>query len=305
MITTEPYEFKYSPKTFPEMIVSDELKPQLEKALVELPNLLLYGPPGTGKSTFADILKKMPGVEMLKLNCSDETGIDAIRDKVKSYATSVSMNGIKYVYLNEVDYLSVNAQAMLRDLMEGVQSVTRFILCCNYIHKVIEELQDRCQVYELTNPPAAQVAMRCFHILDSEGVTYDKKTVINLVKTIWKRRPSVRKVLVTLKQNVIDGVLRDEIVVSHSEDTFKEVVAAMQTKNPLAVRTILKSHQIDYSGLYAYIFDLLFTSEDSVFAKDGSAIKILGNAARWDSTMAIKEVNFMTAYIEMTEQGVV
>ena len=303
---TEPYEFKYAPTRFEDIILNDDIKPQLHKALTELPSMLIYGPPGVGKGTFVEVLKHTNDIDMLKINCSDETSIDNIREVVKSYATAVNIDGkLKYVYLNEVDYLSLPAQALLRDLMESVQSVTRFVLCCNYIHKILPELEDRCQFFELTNPPAAQVAMKCFAVLDAEGVRYNKKTVIEMIKSIWKRRPSVRKALVTLKQNVVDGVLAETIRISHSEDTYKEVLEAMKSGNPIAVRTLLKSHQIDYDGLYSYIFDMLYTEEENVFKKDGAAIKLLGEAARWNAITAIKEVNFMTAYNDMLGNGVV
>lgn len=303
-MSTALYEFKYSPQTFDEIIVSDEVKPKLQKALKELPNIMLIGPAGVGKGTFVDVLRKETGIECLKLNCSDETGIDVIRDKVKSFATSVGFGGLKLVYLNESDYLSPNAQAMLRDLMEQVQKYTRFVYCCNYGHKMIPELQSRCQVIELSNPPAVEVAKRCIYILDNEGVTYNKKTVIELVKSIWKKRPDIRKTLVTLRENVVDGVLPEQIVMSSSEEVYQNILTAMVQGNPEALRTLLKSHAIDYTALYTFIHEALMV-EDKVFKKDAEAICHIGNAMRWDALCAIREINFMTMYFEMLKDGTV
>ena len=300
----ELYEYKYAPKTFNEMVLSEDIRVKLQKALDELPNIILFGPSGTGKGTFVEILKETKKLDMLKLNCSDETGIDAIRDKVKSFATSAGFGGIKIVYLNEADYLSTNAQAMLRDLMESVQKVTRFVLCCNYIHKLIPELLSRCRVIELSNPPAADVVKRCWGILDSEGVKYDKRTVIDLVKSIWKRKPDIRKTLVVLKENVVDGVLQNTIQMSAFDEVYSEILKAMKSGDPESVRSILKSHQMDYTGLYLHLYDSLMT-EDEVFKKDGEAILLLGEHDYRDNIVGNREINFMTMYFQMMTNGVV
>lgn len=304
-MSTNLYEFKYMPNSFDEMILSKEVRPILRKAMEELPNMVLYGPPGTGKGTFVDVLKRTKKLDVLKINCSDETGIDVIRDRVKSFATAGSMDGaIKIVYLNEADYLSLNAQAMLRDLMEATQKRTRFIFCCNYIHKMMDELDSRCQFIELTNPPAIDVVKKAWAVLDAEGVQYDKKVVVELVKTIWKRRPDIRKIMVVLRQNVVDGVLSSNIQMSASDAVYGELLEAMKTGDPEGVRVILKSHQIDYTGLYKYLYDALMT-EDTLFKKDGEAILLVGEHDYRDNLVANREINFITMYFQMVMKGVV
>ena len=304
MNINELYEFKYAPKSFDEMILTDEVKVKLNSALEELPNIILFGPSGTGKGTFVDVLKKTKNLDMLKMNCSDETGIDAIRDKVKSFATSAGFGGIKIVYLNEADYLSTNAQAMLRDLMESVQKVTRFVLCCNYVHKIIPELMSRCRVIELTNPPAIDTVKRCWAILDAEGVKYDKKVVVELVKSIWKQKPDIRKTLVVLKENVINGVLINNIKISSYDEVYSKIITSMKSGDPDEVRSILKSHQIDYTGLYLHLYNTLMSDED-VFKKDGEAILLLGEHDYRDNIVGNREINFMTMYFQMLTNGVV
>ena len=299
-----PYEFKYMPKTFDEMILSEDVKPVLQKALKEMPNLILSGPSGTSKGTYVDILRTTTGIDTLKLNCSDFTGVDDIREKVKPFATSVGFGEIKLVYLNEADFLSINAQGMLRDLMESVQKYTRFILACNYPHKIIDELFSRCQHIELMNPPALDVAKRCFYILDQEGVQYNKKTVIELVKKIWKKKPDVRKTFVVLKENVIDGVLRDQIQMSASEETYGEILNNMKIGDPEKVRVILKSNQIDYTSMYRFLYDALMGDAD-VFSKDGEAIILVGEHDYRDNLVANREINFMAMYFNMLTKGVV
>lgn len=304
IMTTELFEFKYAPKTMDDMIVSPDLREKLTKAIKELPNMILIGPPGTGKGTFVDILRRETGIDCLKINCSDETGIDNIREKVKDFATSVGFGGIKLVYLNEADFLSMSAQAMLRDLMESVQSVTRFVLCGNYGYKIIPELYDRCQLFELTNPPAKDTVQRCWSILDKEGIKYDKKLVVDMVKDIWSKGASVRRCLVTLRQNITNGVLSSNITLSSFDKVYDDILQSMKSGDPDKVRTLLKSNQVDYVALYKHLYEALMGGDD-VFKKDAQAILHVGEHLHRDGVSSIKEVNFMHMYFKMLSDGTV
>ena len=153
------WEFKYEPRKFDLMILNDEIRGLLREAIKTRPNMLIYGLPGVGKGTFVNNLIKENGLEnhTLKINASDETGIDAIRMKVKTFAQAMSIDKMKLVYLNEADSLSSGpqgAQKMLRDLIESTQSNTQFILACNYEQYIIDELKSRCQLFHIANPPA-------------------------------------------------------------------------------------------------------------------------------------------------------
>lgn len=307
-MSIEKFEFKWEPKTFDEMILSPDIKEQLRKAIDEKPNMLLVGPPGTGKGTFTNVFLKETGIgekrNYIKINCSDETGIENIRDRVKSFSMGVSFEGLKIVYLNECDYLSINAQAMLRDLMETVHKTTRFIMCCNYVHKIIPELLSRCEVYHLNNPPAPDVVKRCWYILDQEGIKYDKKNVVNMVKSIWQSAPDIRKVLITLKKNIINGELSDNIKISSYDEVYDEILTAMKSCDPEQVRKLLKSNTIDYTSLYKFLYDKLMT-EEQLFSKDAEAILLIGEHCYRDSVIAIKEINFMHMYFSMLSNEVV
>ena len=300
-----PYEFKYMPQSFDEMVVAEDIRPVLKKALEELPSMILSGPPGTGKGTFVDVLKAThPDIDILKINCSDYTSIDDVRDKIKPFATSIGFGALKIVFLNEVDYLSQNGQAMLRDLIESTQKYTRFILACNYPHKIMDEMFSRCQHVELNNPPAIDVVKRCWAILDKEGVQYDKKTVIEIVKAIWKKKPDVRNTLVTLRMNVIDGVLRDNFVMSASEEKYKEILQCLYDSQLDKIRVILKSNPMDYTSLYMFLCDVLF-SDDEKFKNAGTAIELVGEHDYRDNGVANREINFINMCIKMMRSGAV
>ena len=130
--------FKYAPQKLDDMILSEESKKVLQKVILECPNVLLVGKPGTGKGTFVDIFLKETGYDFMKINASDENSIDIVRDKIKSFATSLGITNKKIVYINESDFLSQNAQAGCRDLTETVQKNTRFFFLANYPQKIID-----------------------------------------------------------------------------------------------------------------------------------------------------------------------
>ena len=300
-MSTELYEFKYAPTKFKSMILHPDVKGKLGKALDEHPNMILVGSPGVGKGTFVNCLKNHTGAEFLKINCSDETGIDNIRDKVKTFATALGFGGIKWVYLNEADFLSLNAQAMLRDLMEQVQDITRFVLACNYGDKIIPELKSRCQVIEIGAPPAKEIFKRCELILKKEKVKFSNKTLIELVKSCY---PDIRKTFVTLRMNITDGVLPDDISISTMSTVYDGVLQAMKTCDPDAVRKVLRSNPIDYTGLYKYLYEKLMSEGDPVFSHDTQAIIEIGEASYRDNIVSIKEINFMHMFFRMMTSGV-
>jgi len=301
----ELWEFKYAPTKFDEMILNDNIKPALKDALKTRPNMLIYGPPGVGKGTFVEVLKNYNDLNglTLKINASDETGIDAMRDKVKSFATAMSIDKMKLVYLNEADSLTSGpqgSQKMLRDLMESTQNNTQFILVLNYINLVIPEILSRCQVYNITSPPAVDIFKYCQKILLSEKVKFKPDSLISLVKKCY---PDVRNTIITLQQNVIDGVLSDNLVESASEQVYKQILDNMM-KDPSEVRKILKSNTIHYDGLYNYLYEQLMTDDD-LFTDDGSAIIHTGEASYRNSIVANKEINFMSMYFKMLNDGTI
>jgi len=300
----EIWTFKYEPKTFDEMVLSEEVKNVLKEIPKTLPNLLLYGPPGVGKGTFTNILLKEKQLDYLWINASDETGIDSMRDKVKSFATSMGVGNIKITVLNEADSLTsgpVGAQKMLRQLMEDVHEITRFILLANYDSYIIPEIKSRCQTVKIDSPPGGDIFKLCIKILKSEGVKYDNIVVASIIKKCY---PDIRKTILSLQRNTVKGVLTGDDI-SSSEKVYKSILNTLVgNTNPgekiESIRKILRSNYIEYVELYGYLYENV-----GEFKSPGDAILEIGDHMRYHGYVALKEVNFIHMVVKMFKEGII
>jgi len=164
----------------------------------DVPHLLLHGEAGTGKTTLAKIIVNAIDCDYLYINASDERGIDTLREKIRGFAASVGFRTWKVVILDESDYLTRDAQAALRNLMETFSKSTRFILTCNYPEKVIDPIQSRCQTFEIIPPTKKDVAKR---LIES---TYSEKIV-----DILKSGVDTKSKFTQIRQILADSKVRD------------------------------------------------------------------------------------------------
>ena len=301
-MSTDLFSVKYHPKSIDEMVLSDTLKEDLTNILNDVPNITLAGPPGIGKSTFVDIIINHNKMDVLRINASDETGVDSIRDKVKSFSTAVGFSDqLKVVYLNECDALSLQAQKMLRGLIEQVFDITRFIMVCNYPEKMIPELVSRCPITYFDTPPLMKLAKHCQMILNAEKIEYDLKDVISIIKIVGT---DVRHTLNTIQLNIIDGKLKSNPNVTSTNDVYETVISQMKTGDPASVRKVLRSNAIDYTRLYDYIYTIMMDSEEDVFKNDMVGLLLVTEASYRNEIVSIKEINFMNMLIKMLKDGV-
>jgi replication-associated recombination protein RarA len=299
------WEFVYEPKKFEMMILNDTIKGALKEAFDTRPNMLIYGPPGVGKGTFVNILMNHHNLQdfTLKINASEETGIDSIREKVKSFAQAMSIGTMKLVYLNEADSLTSGpqgAQKMLRDLMEQTKDNTQYILACNYEQYIIPEIKSRCQSFNIAAPPADKIFKYCKGILTAEKIEFDPKSLVQLVKKCY---PDIRNTFITMRQNVSGGKLADTIVQSASEELFNKILMSMN-KDPGEVRKILKSNSVHYEGLYEHLYEHLMDESDDridIFNDEAQAVIHIGESAYKSSIVANKEIEFMRMYFRMIQ----
>jgi len=303
MDNTELWEFKYAPKTFDEIILDDSVRGSFKESLESIPNMTLAGPPGIGKGTFMEVLMNQPDLEVLRINGSDETGVDGIRSNVKPFAESVGFsNTLKVVYLNEADRLSTHAQDMLRDLIEKVHDLTRFILVCNHPDRITKEVLSRCPLVMFPDPPLKGIAEKCINILKAENVKYDTKDVISLVKNTY---PDIRHTINMLKYNVVDGVLSGETTIVSVDKVYDSVLNSMKSCDPGKVRKTLRSNPIDYTRLYSYLYDKIMDSDDDVFKNDMIAILTITEGAYRNDIVSIQEISFMNMYFKLLQQNAI
>lgn len=246
---------KYRPKDLKNYIADASLKEIMNSFIEkkEICHLLLHGKPGCGKTSLAKILASNIKCDLLYVNASDNTGIDFVRDKIRPFAASTGFNDLKIVILDECEYISLNAQSSLRNLMETFSLNTRFILTCNYVEKIISPLISRCQVFEIEPPSKKDVAVYLKNILDNEKIKYDLLDIKRIVVDFY---PDVRKIINYTQQSCLNGEIK-HIKVQKSGDDINNYILDQLKDNTKSSFNNIRQHIAD-SGLRT--FDDLYKS---------------------------------------------
>ena len=249
---------KYRSQDLSTYVGNEQIKGTISKYLEQndIQNFIFYGPAGTGKTTLAKLIVNNLNCDFLYINASDERGIDTIRDKVQGFSSVASFKPLKVVILDEADFLTIQAQASLRNIIETFSRTTRFILTCNYIERIIDPLQSRCQVLKIVPPSKQEVAVHINNILQQENVNID---LDNLKLVVNQFYPDLRKMLNTLQMSVVgDEIVVDKsvLVSSNYKNQILMELCKPSSKSFNNIRQIVADSGVsDFEDLFRFLFD--------------------------------------------------
>jgi len=291
---------KYRPSNLDTYIGNEHLKSKVSMYLEsgDLPHLLLYGRAGTGKTTLAKLLVNNIECDCLYINASDENNVDTVRTKVKSFASTLGFKDMKVIILDECDYITPNAQAALRNLMETFSKHCRFILTCNFVERIIDPIQSRCQSFQIIPPSKTEVAKHLHSILIQENVIDKPEDIKVLVESGY---PDIRRVINSAQRNVVKGRLKLDTSSIIQNDYKLKLLKILETQNKKnafkEIRQLLADNKItDFADLFRLLYD-----EVDGYGKGHLAecILIIARYELSDSQVVDKEINAMAMIIEL------
>mgnify|MGYP001364020206 CR=1 FL=1 len=293
---------KYRPSSLDTYIGNEHLKSKVDIYLEsgDLPHLLLYGKAGTGKTTLAKILVNNIECDYLYINASDENSVDTVRNKVRQFASTVGFKDLKIIILDECDYITPNAQAALRNLMETFSKHCRFILTCNFVERIIDPIQSRCQSFQIIPPDRKQVAMHLSNILQKERVDSKVDDIVLLVNSGY---PDIRRVINGAQRQSVDGKLvidKQSIVENDYKLKLLEILKKQDKKSAFnSVRQLMADAKVtDFADLFRLLYD-----EVDGYGKGHIAecILIIAKYELSDAQVVDKEINAMAMIIEILQ----
>ena len=288
---------KYRPMDLSTYVGNEHLKEKVKVYLEseDVPHLLLYGKAGTGKTTLAKIVVNNIDCDYMYINASDENKVDDVRNKIKTFASSVGFKSLKVIILDECDYLTPNAQAALRNLMETFSKHCRFILTCNYVERIIDPIQSRCQSYKVVPPSKKEVAQQMVNILKEENCTFELDDIALIVNAGY---PDIRRVINSAQRQVVDGKLKidtSSVIQNNYKLQLLEMLSNGSKLND--IRQLIADNSIsDYSELYRLLYDEVETYGKSNVAE---CILNIAEAQYQDVNVVDKEINFMSLIIRL------
>ena len=291
---------KYRPSDLETYIGNDQLKSKVRHYLDsgDLPHLLLYGKAGTGKTTLAKLLVNNIDCDYLYINASDENNVETVRSKVKNFASTMGFKDYKVIILDECDYITPNAQAALRNLMETFSKHCRFILTCNFVERIIDPIQSRCQSFQVIPPNKNDVAKHLHNIFTEEDVTYNREDLGVLVNSGY---PDIRRVINGAQRQSIGGKLsidKQSIVENEYKMKLLEILKTQDKKNAFKnIRQLMADSKVTD---FADLFRLLYDEVDSYGSgKVADCILIIAKYELSDAQVVDKEINAMAMLIEI------
>lgn len=295
---------KYRPTDIQSYVFRDGKQKQQVAGWVSegaLPHLLFSGAPGTGKTTLAKVLLQeleVDNMDILEINASNENNVDTIRNKITNFSSTMPFGDLKYVLLDEADYITPNGQAALRGIMETYHTSCRFILTCNYPQRIIPALHSRCQGFHIEKLDVTEFTARIAQICIDEGVEVDLDTLDTYVQASY---PDLRKSINLVQQNVVEGVLQKPQVGDQAQsDWMLSAIELFKAGNYKEARTMIcsQARPEEYDDIYKFMYrnlDLWGTTD----IQQDQAIVIIRNGMAKSSLCADPEINLAATLIEL------
>ena len=291
---------EYRPKTINDVIFQDEQQEQKFRSFVkngEIPNLLLSGVQGTGKTTISGVLineLKIDSSDVLRINCSDEK-IEAIRNKVSDFAWSMPIGNFRLVQLEEFDFLSLDAQGLLRGLIEDTSSNCRFIATCNYENRIIPPLKSRLQHFHFKNPNKDEIILRMATILENENIEFDVEDLSLYVDIGY---PDIRRTIQLLESNSHNGHLCPPQNTDSNADWKFGLIDHIINCDLTAARKLVcnSSQKEEHEGVFTFLYQNIDKFPPN---KQEQVILIIAEFATKHLQIADTELNLAACFIEI------
>ena len=301
MVDNSLWVEKYRPIKLDDYVGNEHLKEKVSGYIEseDVPHLLLFGRAGTGKTTLAKLIVKSIECDYMIINASDENNVDTVRNKVKNFASSQGFKKYKIVILDEFDYMTPNAQAILRNLMETFSKHCRFILTCNYVEKIIDPIQSRCQTFQIVPPSKKEVAVQMDKILKSESVNYDIKDLVPIIDSSY---PDIRKIINTCQLNSVKGVLKlskNDLLDSDFKTKILDILKTSddsRNKYMKIRKTVADSKVQDFTEMYSLLYDKV---DEYASGKISGVILVLAEGQHRDALAVDKEIPFMATILNI------
>ena len=293
----------FRPDSLEGYIGNDEVTTKIKNYIDsnDIPNILFIGKAGTGKTTLAKILVKNINCDYLYVNASDKSGVDFIRTEIIPFSSSIGFNDLKIVILDEFDFMSPNAMAALRNAMETFSKHCRFILTANYLEKIIDPIQSRCQVFKIAPPSKKDVAVRMVEILNEKEIDYTKEDLALVINATY---PDIRRTINSLQQQSLSGKLvidKQAVVNSNYQLQLLELLKLKDKKKAFTdIRKILaESNQNDFVSLYSFLYDNL---EEFAQGSIASVILILAESQYTEAAAVDRELHIAAMFVKILNE---